>query len=96
MDTLAIATFLLAAATVALAGFVWWQVRLQAQQLAASERPCVYPITPHKWLAHHGDRGRWLAFRNGGTGIAQNVRGRLWWHDKDGEAKLIGQTSRAA
>jgi hypothetical protein len=91
-NDLALATFILAGATVALAGFVLWQVILQTKQLAASQRPCVYPMTPHKWLAHHGDGGRWLAFRNGGTGIAQNVRGELWWHDKDGHAVLVGQT----
>jgi hypothetical protein len=92
MDALAIATFMLAAATGLLVFFVWRQVRLQGKQLAASERPCVYPITPHKWLRHHGEQGRWLAFRNGGTGIARNVRGRIWWHVEGGEARLLGQT----
>jgi hypothetical protein len=92
MDAVAVGTIVLAIATLVLAVGVWRQVRLQGEQLAASERPCVYPITPHKWLAHLGDGGRWLTFRNGGTGIARNVRGRLWWHDKDGKASLIGQT----
>jgi hypothetical protein len=41
MDALAIATFLLAAATGLLVLFVWRQVRLQGKQLAATERPCV-------------------------------------------------------
>jgi hypothetical protein len=93
-DDLALATFLLAGATVALAGFVFWQVILQTRQLSASQRPCVYPITPHRWLEDErlGDGGRFLSFRNGGTGIAQNVRGELWWHDKDGHAVLVGQT----
>jgi hypothetical protein len=94
MDALAVATFVLAGVTGLLVFFVWRQVRLQVKQLAASERPCVYPITPHKWLEdeHLGNNGRFLSFRNGGTGIARNVRGRLWWHDENGEARLVGQT----
>jgi hypothetical protein len=60
------------------------EVDIATQQLAASERPCVYPITPHEWSNSLGDGGRWLAFRNGGTGIARNVRGRVWWHDRGG------------
>ena len=75
-----------------LAAFVFWQVLLQRRQLAASERPCVYPITPSPWLKDLGGRGRWLAFRNGGPGIAQNVRGELWWHDENGHTVLVGQT----
>jgi hypothetical protein len=46
-DDLALATFILAGATGLLALFVLWQVILQRKQLAASDRPCVYPITPH-------------------------------------------------
>jgi hypothetical protein len=90
--TLAIATWRLAKRAKAEAVAVAASVKVQTEQLAASERPCVYPITPHKWLAHLGEGGRWLAFRNGGSGIAQNVRGQLWWHDEDGNAALIGQT----
>jgi hypothetical protein len=94
MDALEIATSALAAATGLLVLVVWRQVRLQGKQLAASDRPCVYPITPHKWLKDErlGDDGRFLAFRNGGTGIAQNVRGEIWWHGEEGHARLVGQT----
>jgi hypothetical protein len=69
-------------------------VRLQRKQLAASDRPCVYPITQHTWLDDEkvGEGGRFLSFRNGGTGIAQNVHGELWWHAEDGHALLVGQT----
>jgi hypothetical protein len=95
----AMTTALLALATFALAwqasregSQVAKQVELQRRQLAASERPIVYPITPHEWLESFGDGGRWLAFRNGGTGIAQNVQGHLWWYGGEGEADLIGQT----
>jgi hypothetical protein len=79
MDDLAIATFVLAGATVLLAVGVGWQIKLQRDQLAASQRPCVYPITPHTWLEdeHLGERGRFLSFLNGGTGIAQKFRYRL-------------------
>jgi hypothetical protein len=89
---LAIATWRLARRAKAEARAVATSVKVQTEQLAASERPCVYPITPHEWLAHLGEGGRWLAFRNGGTGIARNVRGQLWWHDKSGWAVLVGQT----
>jgi hypothetical protein len=92
MDAVAVGTIILAGATLVLAGGVWWQVRLQGEQLAASERPAVYPITPHDWLETIGDGGRWLSFRNGGTGIARNVRGKIWWHTEGGEAALLGQT----
>jgi hypothetical protein len=37
-----------------------------------------------------------FAFRNGGTGIARNVRGRIQWPVEGGEAALIGQTLGAA
>lgn len=92
---LALATFWLAWQARKEAATVRKQVTLQAEQLAASERPAVYPITPHEWLEHLGEGGRWLAFRNGGTGISRNVRGRLWWHVPGGGeagAILIGQT----
>ena len=35
----------------------------------------------------------WLAFRNGVTGIARNVRGEIWWHLEGGEAPLLGRRS---
>jgi len=89
---LALGTFWLAWQARKEAAAVKDQVTLQTEQLAASERPCVYPITPHEWLEHLGDGGQWLAFRNGGTGIARNVRGRIWWHAENGEARLLGQT----
>jgi hypothetical protein len=92
---LAIATGWLAWQARGEAAAVRQQVTLLAEQLAASERPAVYPITPHEWLAHLGEGGRWLAFRNGGTGIARNVRGHIWWHTREGsydDARLIGQT----
>jgi hypothetical protein len=37
-----------------------------------------------------------FAFRNGGTGIARNGRGRIQWPVEGGEAALIGQTLGAA
>jgi hypothetical protein len=89
---LALATFWLAWQARKEAATVREQVTLQAEQLAASERPAVYPITPHDWSTSLGDGGRWLAFRNGGTGIARNVQGRIWWHVEGGEARLLGQT----
>jgi hypothetical protein len=67
-------------------------VRIQTAQLTASDRPYVYPITDHDWLASTGDGGQWLSFRNGGTGIARNVSGRIRWPVEGGEAALIGQT----
>lgn len=70
------------------------QVEIATEQFAASDRPCVYPITPHTWLEDErlGNDGRFLSFRNGGTGIARNVVGEVWWHDEDGHALLVGQT----
>jgi hypothetical protein len=74
------------------------QVELATEQLAVSERSCVYPITPQDWSLSLGDGGRWLAFRNGGSGIARNARGRVWWHERGGgydETALLGQTLAA-
>lgn len=91
---LALATFILAKRAGREASAVREQVTLQQQQLAASERPAVYPITPSTWLKDFGSY-RWLALRNRGTGIAQNVRGHVWWHTREGgqdDARLIGQT----
>jgi hypothetical protein len=89
---LAVATFVLGIQASREGSQVARQVELQRRQLAASERPVVYPITPHEWLETLGDGGRWLAFRNGGTGIALNVRGRLWSYGDKGGAELIAQT----
>jgi hypothetical protein len=47
------------------------QVEIATEQLAASERPCVYPITPHEWSSSLGEAGRWLAFRNGDLSLSR-------------------------
>ena len=83
--------------TIVLAFATWKLARRAAAQLKAGERPCVYPITPggEEWSAHLGDGGRWLAFQNGGSGIARDIRGHIWWHKNDGgsdDAALLGQT----
>jgi hypothetical protein len=83
-----------AVGTISLA-FVTWRLARQAkQELERADRPCVYPITPHAWLEEErlGAGGRFLSFRNGGRGIAKNVRGEFWWHDTDGHAELVNQT----
>jgi hypothetical protein len=83
--------------TILLAFATWKLARHVAAQLKVGERPCVYPITPAgpKWAGHLGEGGRWLAFRNGGSGIARDIRGHIWWHKNDGghdDAALLGQT----
>jgi hypothetical protein len=90
---LAIATFVLAWRAKQEAEAVRRESELLAEQLAASQRPVVFPITPHDWLEEGGGRGLWLAFRNGGTGVAKNVRGEIWWHHagEDG-VRLLGAT----
>jgi hypothetical protein len=83
---------------IVLALATWKLARRATAQLKAGERPCVYAITPRgeKWAGHLGDGGRWLAFRNGGPGIARDIRGHVWWHTKYlggyDDAALIGQT----
>jgi hypothetical protein len=86
----AIGTILLAWATFVLA-------RRAKHELERADRPFLYPITDHRWLAEDAATGVRLAFRNGGSGVAQNVHGRVWWATADGAdgAYLIGQTLAA-
>jgi hypothetical protein len=89
---LALATLRLAARAKAEAEAMGDSVKIQTRQLAASDLPCVYPITDHTWLETRGEGGRWLAFQNGGTGVARNIKGYVRWSVEGGEAALIGQT----
>lgn len=54
---LALMTYLLARGAKQEANKVGEQVALQAEAMAAAQRPVVYPITPHDWLERFGERG---------------------------------------
>jgi hypothetical protein len=61
------------------------QVTLQREQMEASARAYVYPWTPHDWVAGSdywggGRNATLLPLKNGGTGLALNVRGRAVWN----------------
>jgi hypothetical protein len=90
------ATVLLAAVTVWL---VWTtrravkgeaeQLSIQRRALEASQTPYVFPAPTADWTDGLGvySGGRWgkvLPIRNGGTGLALNVRGRLRWGPPSG------------
>jgi hypothetical protein len=81
--------------TISLAFMTYLLARRAKRELDRAERPFLYPITDHTWLEKDAPTGVRLAFRNGGSGVAKNVRGHVWWPTTDGtiaDAKLVGQT----
>jgi hypothetical protein len=65
------------------------QINLQRRVLEASQTPYVFPAPTVEWTDGIGAyaEGRWnevLPVRNGGSGVALNVRGRLMWGPPSG------------
>ena len=102
----AIGTLCLAGATVWLVLVTKDMVQRSSQQLAleqrrieASQRPHVYPESPIDRVDGRGDYGgpvTWrevLPVRNGGPGVALNVRGTLYFPPPSGVSVQIVQTS---
>jgi hypothetical protein len=56
------------------------QIKLQREQYDASFRPCVYPSAPAEWVSGPSPNDASLPLKNGGPGLALNVRGRVVWN----------------
>jgi hypothetical protein len=50
-------------------------VRIQENQLVASQRPYVYPVINEKWLPDAVATNPYIVLKNGGAGPAFNVKG---------------------
>jgi len=77
------------------------QLALEQRRVEASQRPHVYPESPIEWVDGTGRYGgplTWreaLPVRNGGPGVALNVRGKLFFPPPSGVVVPIVPTSLA-